>query len=58
MGVFNFFIVIPQMIAAVILGFILKTFFGNVPVFALFIGGISFLIAAALCLIVDDNEDE
>ncbi len=57
MGVFNFFIVIPQIVAAGILGFILKSFFGNVSVYALIIGGISMLIAAALCLIVEDNEE-
>ena len=57
MGVFNFFIVIPQIIAAGILGFVLKNLFGNVSVFALIIGGVSMLIAAALCLIVDDNEE-
>jgi len=58
MGVFNFFIVIPQIVAAGILGFILKNFFDNVSVYALFIGGASMLIAAGLCLIVDDNEEE
>ena len=58
MGVFNFFIVIPQIVAAGILGFILKRFFDNVSVFALVIGGVSMLIAAALCLIVEDNEED
>ena len=58
MGVFNFFIVIPQIVAASILGFILKSFFDNVSVYALIIGGISMLIAAALVLIVDDNEEK
>ena len=58
MGVFNFFIVIPQIVAAGILGFILKNFFDNVSVFALVIGGVSMLIAAALCLIVEDNEED
>lgn len=57
MGVFNFFIVIPQIVAAGILGFILKNFFDNVSVFALVIGGVSMLIAAALCLLVEDNEE-
>ncbi|MEM6377617.1 MAG: MFS transporter, partial [Bacteroidota bacterium] len=57
MGVFNFFIVIPQIVAAGILGFILKTFFGNVSIYALLLGGVSMLIAAGLCLIVEDNEE-
>jgi maltose/moltooligosaccharide transporter len=56
MGVFNFFIVIPQIVAAGILGFLLKTFFGNISIYALIIGGVSMVIAGFLCLIVDDNE--
>ena len=56
MGVFNFFIVIPQIIAAGILGFMLKSFFGNVSIYALIIGGVSMILAGFLCLIVQDNE--
>lgn len=56
MGVFNFFIVIPQIVAAGILGFLLKNLFGNVSIFALVIGGVSMLLAGVLCLIVEDNE--
>jgi len=56
MGVFNFFIVIPQIVAAGILGFILKTFFNNVSIYALIVGGVSMIIAAFLCLIVEDND--
>ena len=56
MGVFNFFIVIPQIVAAGILGFILRTFFGNVSIYALVIGAVSFFLAGLLCLIVDDND--
>jgi len=56
MGVFNFFIVIPQLIAATILGFLVSKFFHNDPVYALIIGGISMLIAALLTLRVEDYE--
>jgi maltose/moltooligosaccharide transporter len=56
MGVFNFFIVIPQIVAAGILGFMLKSFFGNVSIYALIIGGVSFFIAGLLCLRVEDND--
>ena len=56
MGVFNFFIVIPQIVAAGILGFMLKSFFGNISIYALVIGGVSMIIAGFLCLIVQDNE--
>jgi len=50
MGIFNFFIVIPQILAASILGFMLKIFFENQPIYAMIIGGISLLIAALLSL--------
>ena len=50
MGIFNFFIVIPQLVAASLLGFLLKTFFGNQPQFALVIGGIS-LVVSGLCVL-------
>jgi maltose/moltooligosaccharide transporter len=50
MGIFNFFIVIPQLIAASILGFLLKTFAGGQPIYALVIGGASLLIAG-LCVL-------
>lgn len=56
MGVFNFFIVIPQIIAAGILGFLLKSLFDNASIFALVMGGVSMFIAGLLCLIVDDRE--
>lgn len=48
MGIFNFFIVIPQLVAASLLGFLLKTFFGAQPIQALAIGGVCMLVAG-LC---------
>jgi maltose/moltooligosaccharide transporter len=56
MGVFNFFIVIPQIVAAAILGFLVAHFFGGQAIYALLIGGASLLLAAALMLRVDDEE--
>jgi maltose/moltooligosaccharide transporter len=50
MGIFNFFIVIPQLVAASLLGFLLKVFFGGQPLQALVIGGIS-LVVAGLCVL-------
>ena len=55
MGIFNFFIVIPQLVAASLLGFLLKTFFGNQPINALMIGGVS-LIVAGLCVLMVRKE--
>jgi maltose/moltooligosaccharide transporter len=54
MGIFNFFIVIPQLVAASVLGLLLKWLFGGAPIYALAIGGISFLISGALVLRVAD----
>jgi maltose/moltooligosaccharide transporter len=57
MGVFNFFIVIPQIVAAALLGFLVGRFFGGHPIYALAIGGCSLLLAAALTLRVEDRDD-
>lgn len=57
MGVFNFFIVIPQIVAAAILGFFVKTFFNDQAIYALVIGGVSMIIAGFLSLIVNDKDD-
>ncbi|MFT5676486.1 MAG: maltose/moltooligosaccharide transporter [Paraglaciecola sp.] len=50
MGIFNFFIVIPQILAASILGFLITKVFDNEPVYALVIGGCSMLIAGLMTL--------
>ena len=55
MGVFNFFIVIPQIVAASILGFMLSTFFDSEPIYALVVGGVSMILAGFLTLRVSDN---
>lgn len=56
MGVFNFFIVIPQIVAAGILGFLLKSFFNNTSIYALVLGAVSMFLAGLLCLMVQDRE--
>jgi maltose/moltooligosaccharide transporter len=50
MGVFNFFIVIPQLVAASVLGFLLRVVFGGAPIYALTLGGASFVAAGLLVL--------
>ncbi|HEY9221516.1 MAG TPA: MFS transporter [Lutibacter sp.] len=57
MGIFNFFIVIPQIINAIIGGPIVKYFYGGNPIYALLISGISLLIAAILVVRVKDVDD-
>ena len=54
MGIFNFFIVIPQILAASILGFFMRHLFGGQAIMALQVGGASMLIAAVAVLFVDD----
>jgi len=54
MGIFNFFIVIPQILAATILGFMVKDLFGGEAILALVFGGVSMIVAAALVMFVDD----
>ncbi|PVX51772.1 maltose/moltooligosaccharide transporter [Balneicella halophila] len=55
MGVFNFFIVIPQLVAASILGFLVSQFFNNEPVYALLVGGCSMILGGILSLFVNDS---
>jgi maltose/moltooligosaccharide transporter len=57
MGIFNFFIVIPQILAASILGFFVRDVFGGESIYALVTGGISMFIAAVLILFVKDVDD-
>ncbi|MCP5062021.1 MAG: SLC45 family MFS transporter [Ignavibacteriae bacterium] len=57
MGIFNFFIVIPQITAAAILGFFVKNLFGNEAIYALLLGGASMIIAGVLVMFVDDVDE-
>lgn len=54
MGIFNFFIVIPQIVAASILGFFVKDLFSGQAIYALILGGVSLFVAAVLVLFVND----
>jgi len=50
MGIFNFFIVIPQLVAASALGFALRAWLGGQPMQVLVLGGCSLLVAG-LCVL-------
>jgi MFS family permease len=54
MGIFNFFIVIPQILAATILGFFVRHVADGQAIYALVLGGCSMIIAALLVLFVKD----
>jgi len=55
MGIFNFFIVIPQITAAAILGFFVRTVCNNHAIYALLLGGFSMIIAALMMQKVKDT---
>ncbi|QKG58978.1 MFS transporter [Hymenobacter sp. BRD128] len=57
MGVFNFFIVLPQMLASVTLGFFTKHLFHNDSSLTLVLGGGSMILSGLLTLRVHDADD-
>jgi len=57
MGVFNFFIVIPQIVSGLLLGFVTKHWFGGHTVQTLMLGGVCMVVAGVLTLVVRDNAE-
>lgn len=57
MGIFNFFIVIPQIVNGIIGGPLVKYAYGNQAIFALVASGISFIIAGFLAFKINDVKD-
>ncbi len=57
MGIFNFFIVIPQIAAAGLLGYIMHTFLNNEAINALLLGGGSMILSGMLSMLVDDKDE-
>lgn len=58
MGIFNFFIVIPQILVAIVLSRMMQNYEGFSRLNAVVIGGVCILIAAALTLTVNEDESE
>lgn len=56
MGVFNFFIVIPQIVAATILGFFTMKVFGANTLNTIVLGGVSMILAGLMALRVEDKD--
>ncbi len=56
MGIFNFFIVLPEIIASLGFGSIMKNVLNNDRVLAVQIGGVLFIIAAAICFFFIKDE--
>lgn len=55
MGVFNFFVVIPQIVSGLLLGYLTKEVFDGHTVKTIMIGGFSMILAGLLTLIVKDD---
>ena len=53
MGIFNFFIVIPQLVAASVLGLVIREFFGQESIFGLVTGGALMVVSGVAVLLVD-----
>lgn len=58
MGIFNFFIVIPEIIASLTFQPLVKYVFGNNPLYVVMLGGACLLVAALLVTIVRDVADK
>lgn len=58
MGIFNFFIVIPQLLAASILGVFVRYIVGGEAIYALALGGASMFVAALATYFVTDEAEE
>jgi len=56
MGIFNFFIVIPQILAATVLGFLVRVFFGGEAIYALVLGGLLMVLAGLATLRVEEPQ--
>ncbi len=57
MGIFNFFIVIPQLIAASVLGLLLRDLFDGRAIFGLVIGGVLMVLAGLATMLVDRDAE-
>jgi maltose/moltooligosaccharide transporter len=57
MGLFNFFITLPQIVNGIFGGPIIKRLFDSQAIYALIIAGVSLMIAAVSVVFVDDKEE-
>jgi maltose/moltooligosaccharide transporter len=57
MGIFNFFITLPQIVNALTGGTMIKNFFNNEAIYSLLIGGVCFILAAVSVSFVYDKDE-
>ena len=55
MGMFNLFVVIPQILASAILGLLVRTLFHGQAIYAIVLGGVAMVISGLLMAFVKDN---
>ena len=59
MGIFNFFIVLPEIIASLFFGWIMQHWLNNDRMFAVQIGGVLMIIASVICyVLIKENKNE
>ena len=56
MGIFNFFIVIPQLLAASVLGLLVRVLFNGEAIYAMLLGGIFMLLGGLSTLFIKTDE--
>ncbi|MGB3463957.1 MAG: MFS transporter [Cyclobacteriaceae bacterium] len=56
MGIFNFFIVIPEITASSIYGYLFEEWFDEKSIYVIIAGGLSLMIAAIMVFFVNDKE--
>ena len=55
MGIFNIFVVIPQILASAILGLLVRTVFHGHAIYAIVLGGVAMIFSGILMAFVKDN---
>ena len=59
MGIFNFFIVLPEIIASLFFGYIMEHWLNNDRLLAVQIGGFLMIVAAIICfLLIKERKNE
>jgi len=57
MGIFNFFITIPQIINGIVGGPIVKRFYDSQAIYAIVMAGVFLIIASISVVFVEDKDD-
>jgi maltose/moltooligosaccharide transporter len=58
MGMFNLFVVIPQILASAILGLLVRTVFHGQAIYAIVLGGVAMIFSGVLMMLVKDVKSE